>query len=130
MLAVRPQLARAHRKTTSMNKKKMLLVLVILLLAGIIYTIVILSTSPFWGDPVKGIVYNPKPTYLDCDTSRIVEIKCFRFEHVFGRKHFAYNEGLLCLKKGQHIIIDHDVDEMENGVRIRAKILRVDDTFK
>ena len=108
----------------------MLLVLVILLLAGLIYIIIILSSSPFWGDPVKGIVYNPKPTYLDCDKSRIVEIKCYKVEHLFRRKHFAYNEDLLCLKKGQHVIIDHDVDEMENGVRIRAKILHVDETFK
>lgn len=99
------------------------------LLIALVYIILKLS-APWVGTPNKGIVSNPAPAgrkFDICETSTIVEIKCYRFLHYFsGRKHFAYNKPPICLVKDQRIEIEHlDKVETEDGFRIEATVLGV-----
>src|SRR5688572_3433101 len=99
------------------------------MLIAVVYIILKLSGSMI-GTPNKGIVSNPSPDSrkLDtCETSTIVEIKCYRLWHYFtGRKHFAYNKPPICLEKDQRIEIEHlDKAETEDGFRIEATVLGV-----
>jgi hypothetical protein len=106
--------------------KKKALIIATLVVVILLYFLFNYFDNPFYGDPAKGIVKNPAPLEK-CATSKVIEIKCYKFKHAFNRKHYALNNSLLCLCDDQRIIIDHDVDLMYQGKHIEAEITKIVD---
>jgi hypothetical protein len=110
-----------------MKKKTRILIIIsiIIILVGA-YALQPFINDSFFEERPKGIVHNPTgPPINCCDTTRIMEIKCYRFEHIFRRKHWALNDSGFCLSKGQRICIDHDFKAKIDGKLITARITGV-----